>query len=162
MQGRFDLPVPEGTCYLASTAQAAARERVGPDIAASGRVADSILRDRVVSALELPADARAANLDSDRASDRYGITAELSVMTPYAVPQAWAVALRSAGFDGIVGQLRFTLSRHHGLALFGQSGARPDWRSDPAPQLLVDVVRDMGVRVISPPDDDQVSVIAPQ
>lgn len=159
--GRFDLPAPNGTCYLANSAQAAARERIGPDMAATGHVPASIVEGRVMSNLALPHLAVAANLDADRAADGYGVTGELTVMTPYSIPQAWAVALHSAGFDGIVGRLRFSLSRAVGLALFGGAGARRQWSADPDPQPLVDVVRRMGIDVVGPPNDDQVTIVPP-
>lgn len=162
MEGRFDLPAPNGTCYLASTREAATRERIGPDIAAKGRVAISVLKDRVVSALALPQGVRAANLDSDRAMDRYRVTGELTVMTPHEMTQAWAVALHAAGFGGVSGRLRFTVSpHHHGLALFGDGGPRPDWHADPRPESLVVVARRMSISIVRPPDDDQLTIVFP-
>lgn len=162
MQGRFDLPAPNATCYLASTRESATRERIGPDIAATGQVAISVLQDRVVSTLALPEDVRAANLDSDRAAGHYGVTAELAVMTPYEVTQAWALALHTASFGGVLGRLRFTLSRQYGLAFFGGAGPpRPRWGTDSDPEPLVDVARRMGISIVRPPDDDQVTVVGP-
>lgn len=96
--GRFDLRMPHGTCYLDDTPQPCVRERVGSDRAAHGRVAASVLASRVVPRLRLPADVRAANLESDRASDRYGVPGELTVMTPYDVTQQWADAPHRIGF----------------------------------------------------------------
>ncbi|MGH3447364.1 MAG: RES family NAD+ phosphorylase [Nocardioidaceae bacterium] len=161
MLGRFDLAEPDGTCYLADSPESAVRERVGPDIAQSRQVAASVLADRVVSTLALPAPVRAANLESNRAADRYGVTGELSTMTPYDVTQAWARALHQAGFGGVCGRLRFTVSRHRGLAIFGAAGSRPGWAADPSPVSLADVAGRMGIAIIDPPDDDQLTIITP-
>lgn len=158
-QGRFDLPPPDGTCYLASSPQAATRERVGPDLAAAGQVPVSVLHGRVVSTLSLPEPVRAANLESDRAADQYGITGELATMIPYRVPQTWAATVHTAGFGGLVARLRFTPSRQLGLALFGTAGDRPDWAVDPQPQPLADVANQMGIHVVDPPDDDQITIV---
>lgn len=161
MDGRFDLPAPDGTCYLADSAESAVRERVGPDVAATGHVAVSVLEDRVVSAVALPEEVRAANLDSDRAADRFGVTGELTVMTPYTVTQDWAAVLHRAAFAGVCGRLRFTPSRHRGLAVFGEAGGRPNWDADPSPIPLVAIGRRMGLIIVEPPDDDQLTVVAP-
>lgn len=138
-----------------------ARQRIGPDLAAHGRVAASVLAGRIVSRLRLPADARAANLESDRASDRYGVTGELTAMTPYDVTQQWAGVLHRAGFGGVTGRVRFTLSRHRGLGIFGIAGEQPDWPADPSPVRARDVAARMTIDVIDPPDDDQTTVIDP-
>lgn len=159
-RGRFDLPWPYGTCYLADRKAACIRERVGPDLAVHGRVAASVLAGRVVSRLRLTGDVRAANLTSDRASDEYGVTAELSTMTPYAVPQAWADVLHRAGMGGIYGRVRFTVTEHRALAVFGRAGERDDWPTDPDPTPARTVAEDeTRITVVDPPDDDQVTIL---
>lgn len=50
VSGRFDLEPPSGTCCLASSASAAIRERVGPDMVARGVVPASLLANRSPSA----------------------------------------------------------------------------------------------------------------
>lgn len=159
LEGRFDLSTPNGTCYLASTPQAATRERVGPDLAAAGHVAASVMHGRVISALLIPETVRAANLDSDRAGHRYGITSELATMVGYAVPQAWAHVLHAAGFGGLVARLRFSPSGQQGVALFGEGGSRTEWQTDPDPRPLVEEARHMGIQVVRPPDNDQITII---
>lgn len=116
----------------------------------------------MVSRLTLPEPARrAANLDSDRAADIYGVTGELSVLTPYGVTQAWARVLNAAGFEGVRGRLRFSVSHTRGLALFGQAGAKPDWPADDHPEEALKIAARMKIAVIDPPDDDDVTVVRP-
>lgn len=157
-EGRFDLGRPDGTCYLAATQRAALRERLGPDLAIHGRVANSLVNGRVISALTLPRAVKAANLESDRASDVYGITGELTVMTPYDVTQAWARVLHRSGFDGVQGRLRFSLQRDSvGLGFFGDAGSRDGWAGDDDPVEARVVAEGLGLVVVEPPDDDEIT-----
>lgn len=149
--GRFDLPEPLGTCYLAGTPQAAVRELVGPDLAATGRVADSVLARRVVSSLPVRETVKAANVSSARASEHFGVTAELAVMPDYRVPQLWARALHAADFRGIVFRLRCSAGAQWGLAVFGATGPRPSWAGDPQPIPVTELAAGMGLRVLRPP-----------
>ena len=155
--GRFDLPAPDGTCYLASTEEAAARERVGTQLrSTSGR--ESVLAAVLatpqgpvtVSETEVPS-VRAANLPV-KPAQRW-VNRSLSVGTGiYAVTQAWAAAFRAAGFGGIVLEPRFAGgSRVRSLAVFGRAG-RP--RPIPAvvrTRALREVLTSHGVRVVDPP-----------
>lgn len=158
--GRFDLPAPRGTCYLASSPRAAVLERIGPDLAAHGLVPSSLLDGRVVSRLKLPRPVVVANVDIVAAS-RYGVTRELPVMTPYAIPQAWAAALARSSFGGIVAGLRFTPGRPVGLALFGKAGERTSWAVDADPRPAAGFARQMGLRVVDPPRADELTVVTP-
>lgn len=158
--GRFDLVPPNGTCYLADTAVATVRERVGPDLAAGGAIAASLLAGRRVSALVLPMDVPAANLDSNHAADRYAVTGELATMIPYEVPRAWARALHDAGLAGITSRLRFSPGRSRGLALFGAAGEHHEWPADDEPTEAIAVARRMGLFVLEPPDDEQVRIVS--
>lgn len=155
--GRFDLPAPEGTCYFASTEEAAARERVGTQLrGASGH--ESVL----ASALTTPqgpvtvteaemSPTQVAN-PSVKPAQRW-VNRSLTVGTGiYAVTQAWAAAFRSAGFGGIVHEPRFTGgTRVRSLAVFGRAG-----RPHPIPTVvrtraLRDVLESHAVRVVDPP-----------
>jgi hypothetical protein len=113
--GRFDLTRPDGTCYLATDANAAIREatRLGP-------VSSDWVRSRQLRQVEPPdADARLA-ATTRKAAGRYGVTAELATVVPYELPRRWAAAFRAHGFDGIRHQLRHDQrSRPSGVALFG-------------------------------------------
>lgn len=162
MTARFDLPPPYGTCYLTGSWQAAVREHIGPDLAAHARVASSIVADRVVSTLELPTNTRAAALDTERAANHFGVTAELTTTTTYQTTQAWARRLHASGFDAITAYLGFTPSRHsYSLALFGQSGPRSHWPTDQYPEPLAELARRMHIDIIDPPDGDQLTITSP-
>lgn len=157
--GRFDLADPYGTCYLAASPQSAVREGIGPDLAEHGQVPASLIDGRVVSALPLPETVTAANVDSPRAVDHYGVTAELTAMTPYDVPQAWANTLHRAGFDAVIGRLRFAGARDRGLALFGEQGHRTAWPTDPHPVTARGVAARQGITIVDPPATDQITIV---
>jgi hypothetical protein len=129
--GRFDLPRPRGTCYLASSAVAALRERLGTVLGSRPVVPASLLDDVVVSTLHLVDDRDVADVESEEAT-RYGVTRELETMVPYAVPQAWARAFDDAGLGGVAYGPRFTTGDAVSYAVFGPAGAA-DWPADPQP-----------------------------
>ena len=152
--GRFDLPKPDGTCYLGSTEEVAARERIGPYLSSvAGRelVSAAVLStpDGPVVITQVPLEpTRAANFPVKRAM-RW-VNRSLAVGTGiYATTQAWAAKLREAGRDGIVYEPRFTGGHFaRSLALFGPSGA-----PEPRPPVgdsrwLGDVLDDIGVEVL--------------
>lgn len=153
----FDLPTPDGTCYLASTEEAAARERVGTQLRnVSGH--ESVLAAALttpqgpvtVSETEVPT-RRAANLSVNQA--QRWVDRSLSVGTGiYAVTQVWAAALRAAGFGGIVHEPRFTGgARVRSLAVFGRAvGPRPVPQVVRTRALRV-VLETHAVRVVDPP-----------
>jgi len=159
-QGRFDLPEPHGTCYLASSPTAAVRERIGPDLLSHGWVPASVLTGRVVSALHLRKATRAADLDNGEAAP-YLVTRELPVMTPYDVPQAWARVLHRDGFHAVVAGLRFSTGDSTGLALFGDAGVR-DWPADDTPGEAARVAATMGIRLIDSPAAAEISIAQPK
>ena len=133
--GRFDLDPPRGTCYLASTALAAIRERLGPVLAGRRTVPRPALADVVVSRLtvtEPGGSIRLANLRSSRAAE-FGVTRELESMTPYDVPRAWARAWDAAGLDGVRYGPRFSPGRASAYAVFGPQGEDVRRGTDPAP-----------------------------
>ena len=51
--GRFDLPAPAGTCYLASQLEVAVRERLGETLVTAGLIAADEAARMVVSRLEI-------------------------------------------------------------------------------------------------------------
>lgn len=156
--GRFDLPEPRGTCYLASTEDGAARERVGPQLrrrAGSQSVLDSVLADAstgrpvVVSRVDLERPTT-ANMASKRAG-RWVDRSLGSGTGIYAVSQAWAAAFDAAGFDGIRYQPRFTLGAVRAVALFGRAGAPTPARSVVSRRELREVLEQHGVRIVTAP-----------
>lgn len=121
MQGRFGLPEPEGTCYLALTPAAAVREVLGARLSQSRRIPQSLVAGRIISRLPLPASSKTAQVSHDDAF-LVGITGELTTMPSYKIPQAWAAAFGQAGFQGITYRPRFSPGNSLALALFGPTG----------------------------------------
>src|SRR5664279_4864873 len=52
--GRWDLPEPNGTCYVAENDRGAVLEVVGPDLYDQGFVTEGFLRQRVLSTVTMP------------------------------------------------------------------------------------------------------------
>lgn len=165
--GRFDLDRPRGTCYLATSAIAAVRERLGPVLARRATLPATVLDGVVVSRLRVGADAgagggtgaRLANLRSSRAA-LFAVTRELESMTPYDVPRAWARAFHGLGLDGIRYGPRFSPGGASAVALFGFAGEDRSRPVDPDPlpaasltrsPTLVRIPRRGDLSVIEPP-----------
>ncbi len=66
--GRFTLPEPNGTCYLASSAEGALRESVGPSLLKRGLLVLARLQGLSVYPLRLPEDRQVAHVTSKRAN----------------------------------------------------------------------------------------------
>lgn len=153
--GRFDLPAPDGTCYLATDAYAAIREatRLGPvssDWVSARELRKTAPPDR---------DARLA-ATSYKAAGTYGITTELVTLVPYDLPRRWAAAFRAHGFDGIRHQLRHDQrARPSGAALFGPAGASTLDDGTRTP-LTPKAVEAAGVRVYPPPTTATLTIIS--
>lgn len=159
--GRFTLDPPDGTLYLANSAAAAARERVGPDLMQRGVIPASIVADRWVSTLRLPHGVLAADTTHEDAVTAFRVGPELATMRPYDTPRRWAAALFAAGFGGIRALLRHSGPRGRALAVFGPGGAR-DWAPDPAPVPLRDVLARLpGAVVVGPMADADVPIVPP-
>lgn len=153
--GRFDLPAPEGTCYLATDAYAAIREatRLGP-------VSSDWVADRELRQTEPPdPDVRLAAV-TRKAAGTYGITTELVALVPYDLPRRWAAAFRAHGYDGIRHQLRHDhRARPSGVSLFGTAGASSldDGARTP---LTTSAVEAAGVPVHPPPTTAALTIVA--
>ena len=155
--GRFDLPLPRGTCYLADSAVVAVRERLGIVLGGRPVVPASLLTYVVVSTLHVPENRDLADVESSDAT-RFGVTRELETMVPYAVPQAWARAFDAAGIGGVAYGPRFTTGEVVSYAVFGPAGIAP-WPVDPEPVHALDVP---GVPVaLDPPRRWDVTVVRP-
>jgi hypothetical protein len=156
--GRFDLPAPQGTCYVATSAVAAVRERLGVVLGGAASVPSALLDGVVVSRLRLPQECRVANLEASRAAD-FGVTRELETMVPYTVPQAWARAFARVDLEGVRYAPRFTTGPALAVALFGRAGDA-GWPADVEPCVAADVPgaplampapRRMDLTVVRPP-----------
>jgi len=158
--GRFDLPVPEGTCYLATDPLAALLEAIGADRTDGGVSAD-FLRERRLRRLTLPHTVTLADLTSRQAAG-FGITGEIDTIVPYELPQAWATRLREAGSEGLLYWLRHDPSRSPGIALFGPHGERTRWRrwrEQPiAEDLRARLAAECGIEVREAPRADQLTL----
>ena len=120
--GRFDLPPPRGTCYLAEDPLGALVEvfrytALVPEVEVAGRR---------ISTLHVRDTVSLADCTSRRAR-AFGITAAIHSGEEYERTQAWAAAFDEAGFGGV----RYLVShdpaqRLVGVALFGAAGPA-DW-----------------------------------
>jgi hypothetical protein len=155
--GRFDLPAPRGTCYLALDPESAVRERLGPVLGSLSELPESALADVVVSSLALPRRWPVADVQSRRAA-AFGVTRELETMVPYAVPQAWARALAQERFEGVRYGPRFTPGRASAVALFGEAGDAA-WPTDPTPLPVQEAVADL--RPWPTPRREDLTVVKP-
>jgi len=126
MAGRFDLPAPHGTCYLASDPLAALLELLGAELE-RWIVSREFLAERRLRELKIPRELSIADLTS-REAIGFGITAEIGTLVPYTLPQAWAAKLHEARFGGLVYWLRHDPSRAEGWAFFGPEGERKSYR----------------------------------
>jgi hypothetical protein len=126
MDGRFDLPEPHGTCYLAVDPLSALLEILGPE-RRGGIVSANLIAERRIRQLQIPAEIAVADTTVRQASG-FGITAEIGTIVPYGRPQAWAARLFQAGLQGILYWLRHDPSRSEGIALFGSHGERKTWK----------------------------------
>lgn len=144
LEGRFDLPAPAGTCYLACDAVAALFEVLGPS-RTIGIVTAEFLASRKLARLPLLEDRTLADLTA-RSAAAFGITLEIGTVTPYKQSQAWAARLVEAGFGGLVGFLRHDPAASRGVALFGSGG---EWSDGPVLgfEPLVPVARQAGLTV---------------
>jgi hypothetical protein len=160
MDGRFDLPDPNGTCYLASSVQASVRERLGPELVRFGAISSAEADQFRVSALHVPHGHRLADT-SHREAARHHLTRELVTHTPYDLPQRWAAAFHACGFAGIRYLARFsTGSNEHAYALFGEHGAQ-DWPADPDPLSGRDAAAKAGITVVDLPRRNVLRVVQP-
>jgi len=154
---RFDLGISRvGTLYLGIGQLAGLIEVLGPEIA-GGSVHEEDLRSRSVFGLDpmLTTPYRVANL-VDRRAAGFGVTNELSMMTPYDLPQQWASALFRAGLQGIQYRCRFDPGPiAAGLALFDRSGQNSkNWPTSgkrSAWSLRKRLFTEYGVRTIQTP-----------
>lgn len=122
--GRFDVPEPDGTCYLATDALSAVLEVIGPD-REGGLISAELLGAKRLCELRAPEEHSLADLTARRAA-RYGMTLEIHGHPDYDLPQAWAKALSQAGARGLLYFARHDPAAGQSVALFGPAGAR-DW-----------------------------------
>ena len=140
--GRFDLPHPLGTCYLAAAG-------IGAFVEAFQRSGVTIPTDHVLtrrlSRLRVPHPIRLADATGSRARG-FGLTGDIHSSTDRAWTQTWAMAFAAAGFQGIRYLVRHDpAQRQVGYALFGTSGA-VDWPIESTNIIDEDLIRDVQER----------------
>jgi hypothetical protein len=149
--GRFNLPAPRGTCYLAETAVGAFLETLGRQ---GQLIPQPEVDERALSTLRVPREHRLADCTVARARG-FGVTAGIHALEEYERTQTWARAFADAGFQGV----RYRVSHDprvqgRGITLFGQAGEadwpRPPWAPISRP-LLTHVERTFGLLVIPTP-----------
>jgi hypothetical protein len=163
MTGRFDLPKPDGTCYLATDVLSALLEVVGPD-RLGGAVSADFFASRALHRLQLPAERSLADLTTRRAAG-FGVTLEVHSMVPYDLPQAWASALWQAGAEGLRYWVRHDPAAGGGVALFGSGGEQKAWRRGRelpiGGQLTRQLERECGIAVVEIPRRSEVELVEP-
>lgn len=161
MTCRFDLPEPDGTCYLAGDPLSSLLELIGPDIE-SGAVSSDFFRERRLRELRVPEEIELSDLTSRKASS-FGITAEIGSLVPYDIPQAWAARLRAEGSGGAVYWLRHDPSRSEGYALFGPHGERKRWKKGKelpiSRELIARLEEVCGIAVLPLPRASQLRIV---
>lgn len=151
LKSRFDLPAPEGTCYLAEDSLGSFLEVVTN----LTLVAAADVERRRVSVLHVPRTLRLADC-TDEASRGFGCTGEIHTTVDYDLTQRWARAFADAGFAGIRYPVRHDpAQRRIGIALFGEAGEARDWPDSTTEEidddLLLDVADRFGIRVLPRP-----------
>lgn len=151
--GRFDLPEPRGTLYLAETPLAAAREIYGRYLASGVPVPVTSVADRLVSRIQ----GRLCDLGdlTDKDALKVGVTHEINTLNDYEVTASWAIAAFRAGFRGLCYYLRFSPNISMAIAYFGEAGPhKPVGLECSASQPLAKVLHDEGVTVCDLPSSE--------
>jgi hypothetical protein len=118
--GRFDLPLPHGTCYFADDPVATLIEKLVDPAQAEPLVrSDDLDRLRIWSGRLPPPWERVADT-TDRASR---VPKELGTITPYDLPWRWADALHADGRSALRYWLRLDPGAGRGVAVFSDHGA---------------------------------------
>jgi hypothetical protein len=118
---RFNLPSPEGTCYVATDVLTAVLERLGEQLADGPISADEIDRMHVAS-LELQARVTSA-LTGHKKAAAFGCNREICTTEDYALTQEWASAFRALPVEAVSYESRLSSeSKMNALALFGPEG----------------------------------------
>lgn len=123
--GRFDLQAPRGTCYLASDAQTALRERLGPTLAGLSSVEAADLDGVAVSLLPVPHGRDLADTLDAAAVRIPGLTREICTSVDYSLTRSWATYFDAQGCGGVRYSARHTTALNSlSYAVFGKEGTR--------------------------------------
>ncbi|MDR1712296.1 MAG: RES family NAD+ phosphorylase [Propionibacteriaceae bacterium] len=159
--GRFDLPEPMGTLYVADNLETAVRERLRERVVAAGVVSPALAATFSVAKATMNSTWRCGHV-SARSAARVGITRELCACPPsmYPVSQAWAVAICESGFSGIRYGARFMPGKANAWALFGTAGVSPSVANAVAEIDAAAACVKAGIAIQGPPELRSLDVIA--
>lgn len=160
--GRFDLSAPRGTCYLASDAQTALRERLGPMLAGLSSVEAADVDGVAVSLLGVPRGRELADTVVAAAVRIPGMTREICTSVDYALTRSWAAYFDAHGCGGVRYSARHTTALDSlSYAVFGKAGARAskprqtisarDVAAQAGLQIVTDAVPDRDVEIVDVP-----------
>lgn len=154
--GRYDLPKPDGACYLALSAIGAWLEVFRSTIVAT----DDVRRRRLLITRP-PYRVRTADL-SAAAARGFDITGGIHVRDDYALTRTWARRLHEAGFRALLGKVRHDPRlQERSLTLLDRAGEHEPygwrWRREIDPLLEADALlsqaRAYGFSIVDPPYD---------
>lgn len=175
--GRFDLPTPHGTCYLADDPLLALVEAISHGTLDGLTVTPAFCAQRRVRNLALPSPAHMADATDGRARG-FGVTREIHDIADYTLPQAWATTWHTAAFNGV----RYLATNHQPVtgsppwtgpgaqgpgswALFGPAGHHTRWRRGRSehinPTLLTRLEAETGILVVDPPPSSAARIVKP-
>lgn len=155
--GRYDMPPPDGACYLALSAIGAWLEVFRSALI----VASEDVRRRRLFSTRPPRRIRTADLLSPKAR-AYGITGDVHTVDGLSSTRVWAQRLHEAGFRALLGKVRHDPAlRERSLTLLDRAGGHEPfgWRWRRKIERLDDVdgllstASSYGFRVLEPPHD---------
>lgn len=119
---RFNLPSPEGTCYVATDEITAIYERLGEYLHDDGPVPAEEVARMQVAELELQHPVTSA-LTGHKKAAAFGCFREICTIDDYDLTREWAAALRGLPSGGMSYESRLTSeSKMNSLAIFGPEG----------------------------------------
>lgn len=161
MTGRFDLPEPEGTCYLATDEVSALLEVLGPERSA-GKITTEELAKRRLHCLSVSEEHDLGDLTS-RLAAGFGVSLEIHTDPRYRLTQAWAKRLREAGVGGLLYLARHDPAAGRSVALFGPADERKSWdrgslRRIDVPAFVERLWNECRMQVIDRPRSDEIEI----
>lgn len=136
---RFNL-AESGTCYLAEEPLGAFVEKFGRLLRPGGVIPEPLVDMQRLSRLRPPR-ATVVDLTDPTVLGLIGLTAEIHATSDYDLTQAWALALRESGYEGIRYKARHDpRGQLTSIALFGR--ARPPRSAAKTTPIPVDLIHE--------------------
>ncbi|KQR53666.1 hypothetical protein ASF88_02050 [Leifsonia sp. Leaf336] len=158
VHGRFNLHGARGTCYAATRVRTAVREKLRDQISASRVISRKLADSFIVSVITTPSDFRCAAVSSARAVE-HGIVRELVTTADYDIPQQWAQAFDTNGFDGVFYGSAYTTGPATAIAIFGGAGGAPVGYAERQHMTGAEACQVSGIAVVGPPTMDALTII---